>query len=132
MRGRRAPQADATLLSHRAATEPRRCDVATETPLDCEGHADTGYRTLAERQGYAWIPQDGRFARGSGTSWRTEAARRSPDTPVTMVALVDAVAFAQWLNGATVLRCDNTPLERAATREPHIGFHVVVDAGRGQ
>jgi hypothetical protein len=177
----------------------------------------TGYRTLAERDGYAWTLAEETFAQAPGVNWRTTGRTQSPETAVTMVAWSDAASFTSWLssvtglsarlpitaewvalcraahpsggvavntldrhawfsrtvqspqpvgrkaadalglfdllgnvwewqggwslwdirsrrlaggswlNGPSQLQCDSTPSERAAIREPHIGFRVVID-----
>jgi len=57
---------------------------------------DSGYRTHAERTGYAWGYNAGHFAEMPGLSWRTFSSRERHDHPVVMVTWDDAAAFCTW------------------------------------
>jgi len=61
--------------------------------------SETGYRTVAERQGWGWV-YDGerkRWEKTSGASWRNPGGELWDDHPVTLVCFADAEAFCEWL-----------------------------------
>lgn len=182
--------------------------------------AASGYLTVAEREGFAWVPRNGGFDRAA-VSWRTIARDGPPGTAVGFVTWVDAKAFTvwasaragrsirmlrvaewealcragspeagpadlrqrawfrsnatsthevgllkpdrlglydllgnvwewnddqpqwwvvrerplsggSWMNGASMLRCDNRVAEDVRIREPHIGFRVVGESAAGR
>ncbi len=61
----------------------------------------TRYQTVAEREGYGWLPADTGFVRSAGASWSEERDSSNQHTAVGMVAWIDAAAFAKWLSVAT-------------------------------
>jgi len=63
--------------------------------------ASTHYATVAEREGFGWMPRDGGFVRVPGVSWKSmpnDGAPKDqpPTTAVSLLAWVDANAFAVW------------------------------------
>jgi len=60
---------------------------------------ETGYRTVAERQGWGWVYDESKkhWAKKSGASWRNPGPESRDDHPVTLVCHEDAEAFCQWL-----------------------------------
>ncbi len=61
---------------------------------------DTGYVTDAEAEkgGQVLNPEDGRFTKKDGTSWKNPGWQVTDDQPVTMVSWDDAQAFVEWLS----------------------------------
>jgi formylglycine-generating enzyme required for sulfatase activity len=59
----------------------------------------TGYRTTAEKEGWAWAsdPKQG-WAKTKGITWRTPGFPQTPEHPVSCVTMPDAIAFANWLS----------------------------------
>ncbi len=57
----------------------------------------TGYRTGAERQGWAFAYQDGQARRVEGLSWRSPGFAQTEEHPVTCVNWHDATRFCRWL-----------------------------------
>ncbi len=70
---------------------------------------DTGYRTDAEREGWAWISRDGMWEKREGLSWRNPfggaadefCAEHGGQLPVFQASWNDAAAFCRWLSNAT-------------------------------
>ncbi len=59
---------------------------------------ETGYRTDAERQGWAHsLQRDGRWQRVDGLTWRDPGFGQTNDHPVVCVSFIDARAFCRWL-----------------------------------
>lgn len=60
---------------------------------------DTGYVTDAEAEkgGQVLNPENGRFIKKDGTSWKNPGWQVTDDQPVTMVSWDDAQAFVEWL-----------------------------------
>ena len=64
----------------------------------------TGHRTVAEREGWAWVwagewGKGGKFVRTRGAEWRHPKGAGSaplPEDPVTQVAYPDAEAYCRW------------------------------------
>jgi formylglycine-generating enzyme required for sulfatase activity len=61
---------------------------------------DTGYRTVAEKQGWGWVYDRGKkhWVKKSGASWRNPGFKLREDHPVTLVTHEDAQAFCKWLS----------------------------------
>ncbi len=61
---------------------------------------ETGYQTVAEKQGWAWVYDDDKkhWEKRSGVSWRDTPWASGDDYPVTMVCHADAEAFCNWLS----------------------------------
>lgn len=61
---------------------------------------ETGYRTVAESQGWGWVYDSGKkhWVKKSGVSWRKPGGQTGPDYPVTLVCHADAEAFCNWLS----------------------------------
>lgn len=62
--------------------------------------SETGYRTVAEKQGWGWVYDDSKkhWTKKSGASWRTTGTQEWDDHPVTLVSHADAEAFCEWLS----------------------------------
>ncbi|HMK34694.1 MAG TPA: SUMF1/EgtB/PvdO family nonheme iron enzyme [Desulfomonilaceae bacterium] len=62
--------------------------------------SETGYRTTAEKQGWAWAYSDSKkhWAKKSGAFWKNPGTKVWDDHPVTMVSYQDAEAFCDWLS----------------------------------
>ena len=60
---------------------------------------ETGYRTLAERQGWGWVYDDTKkhWVKKSGASWKNTGNEDVDDYPVVLVCHADAEAFCDWL-----------------------------------
>ncbi|MEW6350900.1 MAG: SUMF1/EgtB/PvdO family nonheme iron enzyme [Thermodesulfobacteriota bacterium] len=60
---------------------------------------DTGYRTVAEKQGWGWVfdPDKKHWVKQTGASWRQPGMKVWDDHPVTMICHRDAEAFCEWL-----------------------------------
>jgi len=61
----------------------------------------TGYRTMAEREGFAWSISGSDFVREPGLTWASAPSADEPRAAVTIIAWADAVAFANWLSSQT-------------------------------
>jgi len=59
---------------------------------------DTGYKTDAEKAGFALIWTGNDWQRRSGGSWRDVGFEQTDDHPVLNISWNDAVAFAAWLS----------------------------------
>jgi formylglycine-generating enzyme required for sulfatase activity len=61
---------------------------------------ETGYRTVAEKQGWAWVYDNSKkhWAKKSGAYWKNTGAETYDDSPVTLICHEDAEAFCQWLS----------------------------------
>ena len=61
---------------------------------------ETGYQTVAEKQGWAWVYDNEKkhWERLSGVSWKDTPWRSGDDFPVTLVCHSDAEAFCNWLS----------------------------------
>ncbi len=61
---------------------------------------ETGYKTVAEKQGWAWIYDDNKkhWEKRPGVSWRDPGGKTGDDYPVTVVCHADAEAFCNWLS----------------------------------
>ena len=61
---------------------------------------ETGYRTVAEAQGFGWVYDQGKkhWVKKSGVSWRNPGTQTGDDYPVTLVCYADAEAFCNWLS----------------------------------
>ena len=61
---------------------------------------ETGYKTVAEKQGWAWSYDDEKkhWEKRPGASWRDPGWKTGDDYPVTMVCHADAEAFCNWLS----------------------------------
>ncbi len=61
---------------------------------------ETGYRTVAEGQGWGWVYDRGKkhWVKKSGVSWRNPGTPTGDDYPVTLVCYADAEAFCNWLS----------------------------------
>jgi formylglycine-generating enzyme required for sulfatase activity len=61
---------------------------------------ETGYRTVAEKQGTGWVYDNSKkhWAKQSGASWKNPGTEIYDDYPVTMICHEDAEAFCQWLS----------------------------------
>jgi len=61
---------------------------------------DTGYRTVAEAQGWGWAYDKAKkhWSKKSGASWKSPGNETWDDMPVTMICHADAEAFCDWLS----------------------------------
>ena len=61
---------------------------------------ETGYRTVAERQGWGWLYDEGKkhWIKKSGASWKNPGTGAWEDDPITLICHVDAEAFCEWLS----------------------------------
>ncbi len=59
---------------------------------------ETGYKTVAEKQGWAWSYDDEKkhWEKRPGVSWRDPGWKTGDDYPVTVVCHADAEAFCNW------------------------------------
>lgn len=58
----------------------------------------TQYKTIAEREGWAYTFKDGNWCRDVNASWKNPGFHQSPDDPVVCINYNDAHAFCEWLN----------------------------------
>jgi formylglycine-generating enzyme required for sulfatase activity len=60
---------------------------------------ETGYRTVAEKQGWGWVYDDAKkhWIKKSGASWKNTGSEDVDDYPVVLVCHIDAQAFCDWL-----------------------------------
>lgn len=61
---------------------------------------ETGYKTVAEIQGWAWAfdPDKKKWAKKNSASWRNPGQKSWDDFPVTFMTQTDAQAFCDWLS----------------------------------
>jgi formylglycine-generating enzyme required for sulfatase activity len=59
---------------------------------------ETGHKTDAEKEGWAYAWAGSRFDKVSGASWRHPGFKQTDDHPVVEVSWNDAVAFTKWLS----------------------------------
>jgi formylglycine-generating enzyme required for sulfatase activity len=59
---------------------------------------DSGYKTDAEKVGFALIWTGNEWQRRAGGSWRDVGFEQNDDHPVVNTSWNDAVAFAQWIS----------------------------------
>ena len=59
--------------------------------------ADTGYKTEAERDGWAFAWDGRKWDKVEGASWRSVGFDQTDDHPVLCVSWADAVVFCDWL-----------------------------------
>jgi formylglycine-generating enzyme required for sulfatase activity len=61
---------------------------------------ETGYRTVAEAQGFGWVYDQGKkhWVKKSNVSWRNPGTQTGDDYPVTLLCYADAEAFCNWLS----------------------------------
>ena len=64
---------------------------------------DTGYRTTAEQQGWAWVYIDGEWVQASGASWRNPQFSQDDGKSMVCVSWYDAVKYCNWLSMKTGL-----------------------------
>jgi formylglycine-generating enzyme required for sulfatase activity len=62
---------------------------------------DTGYKTTAEKEGWAYVGRTQKWKRTDGASWRKHGFPQEPNHPVVCVSHHDAVAFCRWLSKRT-------------------------------
>ncbi|MBI5250222.1 MAG: SUMF1/EgtB/PvdO family nonheme iron enzyme, partial [Desulfomonile tiedjei] len=62
--------------------------------------SETGYRTVAEKQGWGWAYDDStkNWVKKNGASWKNPGTQTADDYPVTLVCHSDAEAFCEWLS----------------------------------
>ena len=62
--------------------------------------AETGYKTVAEKQGWAWVYDESKkhWAKKTGAAWNNPGIEISDDYPVTLVCHEDSEAFCNWLS----------------------------------
>lgn len=62
--------------------------------------SETGYRTTAETQGWAWAfdSEKKKWIKKSGASWKNPGSKSWDDLPVTFVTITDAQAYCDWLS----------------------------------
>jgi len=58
----------------------------------------TDYQTDAEKEGFAYVYEDGRWREQEGTSWKDPGFTQAESHPVVCVSWNDAVAFCEWLS----------------------------------
>ena len=62
--------------------------------------AETGYRTVAEKQGWAWVYDENKkhWTKRTGAAWNAPGSEVSEDHPVSLICHLDAEAFCDWLS----------------------------------
>jgi len=63
----------------------------------------TGYKTLAEKTGWAWVwaPKSKKYEKTAGVKWKNPGFSQAENHPVVCVAWHDAVEFTKWVNKKT-------------------------------
>ncbi|MDD5557829.1 MAG: SUMF1/EgtB/PvdO family nonheme iron enzyme [bacterium] len=59
----------------------------------------TGYTTVAEREGHAWVWNGAEWSLREGASWRSPGHAQDLSSPVTCVTWYDAEMFCRWVGG---------------------------------
>ena len=62
--------------------------------------AETGYKTVAEKQGWGWVYDENKkhWTKKTGAAWNNPGIEISDDYPATLVCHADAEAFCDWLS----------------------------------
>ena len=63
--------------------------------------ADSGYKTTAEKEGWAYAYDGRNWGKVTGASWRKVGFQQTDTHPVVCVSWDDATAFCTWLKGKT-------------------------------